>query len=301
MVCNDKNMDYSDSMDLLGEVGKTVNLRCVRLGDLPRATPFPFQVGALGYIKDNWHNEELVYGSVTFALVFSTPGGMLHRMINGREVRERCPMFHISRPGNHWRNLSPDPWDEIYFVYKPAALPAFEGFGCQVPKRHDVVITPILVDMLRKLIKLVINHQVAGNIDRIDALSFRIIQECLITATVPPDDNPLDELVKEVLSLIRLNHRSVINLKPFLRKRGVGYRTFLRRWHTVTKQTPSQYALELRMAEAREMLRETGVSIKSIADELGFIDPLYFSRIFRNKVGMSPSIFRKIKVGDMAE
>ncbi len=293
MACFDKNMDYSDIMDFLNEPGK-VNLRCVPLGMFPRVTSFPLNLVSFGYIRNNWHNNERINNSLLFGLVLNTPGGILHRIINGCELREHCPVFGFCRPGMRWRNLSPNPWDEIYFSYEPGTLAVLKKTGFPVPCRHPAVITPALVELMRKIISLVINHQAPGNIDRIDMLAFQIMQECLIASAAPPDNDPVDALVKEVLSLMRLNHRNAADLKGFLRKRGVGYRTFLRRWHAVIPQNPSHYALDLRMAEARQMLGAAGMSVKSIANELGFDDPLYFSRMFRRQTGMSPTAFRKI-------
>lgn len=48
----------------------------------------------------------------------------------------------------------------------------------------------------------------------------------------------------------------------------------------------------LRMAEARQLLDGTTAGIAEIARELGFDDPLYFSRQFRRFHGVSPTDFR---------
>jgi AraC family transcriptional activator of pobA len=45
--------------------------------------------------------------------------------------------------------------------------------------------------------------------------------------------------------------------------------------------------------EARRRLTFVPASIASIAAELGFKDPAYFSRFFRKHSGVSPSTFRK--------
>jgi AraC family transcriptional regulator of arabinose operon len=49
----------------------------------------------------------------------------------------------------------------------------------------------------------------------------------------------------------------------------------------------------LRMARARVLLDSTTQPVASIADELGFSDPFYFSRQFRRSHGMSPTQFRQ--------
>ncbi len=47
-----------------------------------------------------------------------------------------------------------------------------------------------------------------------------------------------------------------------------------------------------RLQYAKQLLRVTNVPIKSLSQMVGYDDPLYFSRVFRRHVGMSPYSFR---------
>ena len=49
----------------------------------------------------------------------------------------------------------------------------------------------------------------------------------------------------------------------------------------------------LRMAKARQLLDGSSAAVASIAEELGYEDPFYFSRQFRRFHGMSPTDFRQ--------
>lgn len=55
-----------------------------------------------------------------------------------------------------------------------------------------------------------------------------------------------------------------------------------------------QYLLEHRIRMAGELLRMTDKPVKRIALEVGFCDPMYFSRIFRKHVGITPSEHRRL-------
>ncbi len=59
-------------------------------------------------------------------------------------------------------------------------------------------------------------------------------------------------------------------------------------------QTPYQYLARLKMSHASERLQNSGVSVKQVADELGFSDPFHFSRVFKKNVGIPPAEFVKI-------
>lgn len=56
--------------------------------------------------------------------------------------------------------------------------------------------------------------------------------------------------------------------------------------------SPTRYLLQLRMGEARDLLRNTDFSVKEIAAMCGYRDPYFFSRIFKEYTGCSPRAYR---------
>lgn len=61
---------------------------------------------------------------------------------------------------------------------------------------------------------------------------------------------------------------------------------------SVFKKTSKQLILEVAIIHSQLLLLETNKSIASIAYELEFDDPSYFTRLFKKIVGMSPSEYR---------
>ncbi len=57
--------------------------------------------------------------------------------------------------------------------------------------------------------------------------------------------------------------------------------------------SPIEYLLRLKIQRACERLRTSDTLVADIAQELGFADPFYFSRLFRRRVGSSPRVYRK--------
>lgn len=57
--------------------------------------------------------------------------------------------------------------------------------------------------------------------------------------------------------------------------------------------SPHQFLLGLRINHAADLLRTTELSIENIAIYCGFADVYHFSKSFRNKMGESPTEFRK--------
>lgn len=63
------------------------------------------------------------------------------------------------------------------------------------------------------------------------------------------------------------------------------YKYFKQNFHT----TPKKQINELRIKKARTKLQDPSVSVKDAAFSVGFKDPLYFSKVFKNKYGINPS------------
>lgn len=57
--------------------------------------------------------------------------------------------------------------------------------------------------------------------------------------------------------------------------------------------SPMAFLMDLRLSHALLLLRSTGKPIAQVAEESGFDDPAYFTRVFRKKYGVSPRQSRK--------
>lgn len=54
-----------------------------------------------------------------------------------------------------------------------------------------------------------------------------------------------------------------------------------------------QYINDLKLAAARQLLTDSELQVKEIADRLGFASQGYFGRFFRNKTGLTPNAYRE--------
>ncbi len=68
---------------------------------------------------------------------------------------------------------------------------------------------------------------------------------------------------------------------------------FQRRFKEETGETPLAYLTRLRMEEALVQVRESNMPVARIARLVGFRDPLYFSRLFRQHFHASPTQIRQ--------
>jgi AraC-like DNA-binding protein len=74
---------------------------------------------------------------------------------------------------------------------------------------------------------------------------------------------------------------------------GFSVPTLRRRFLAATGTPIHTYALQLRLAHAREMLAESDLPLKAVAEKLGYSDVYFFARQFRQSVGIPPATYRK--------
>lgn len=56
---------------------------------------------------------------------------------------------------------------------------------------------------------------------------------------------------------------------------------------------PQRYICQVRINKAQHLLEHGDRPIKEIAEQVGYEDELYFSRLFKNYVGMPPTVYRQ--------
>jgi AraC-like DNA-binding protein len=74
---------------------------------------------------------------------------------------------------------------------------------------------------------------------------------------------------------------------------GYGEDHFVRLFRQHIGQTPAQYVLERRLTLAAERLVFSPDPIERIAEDLGFPDRYYFTRMFRRRMGLPPAAYRR--------
>ncbi len=98
--------------------------------------------------------------------------------------------------------------------------------------------------------------------------------------------------VDKALEYVQQNHSREITLSRMSDYAGVSIPHLSRLFKQHLHQSPIQYVLTSRIESAKSMLLCTNADIKEIAHRCGFRDQLYFSSVFKKKVGITPSRFR---------
>jgi len=103
----------------------------------------------------------------------------------------------------------------------------------------------------------------------------------------------VEKIIQNACFSIRENVEAELDFQSFAEENNIGYSYFRKMFKKYTGVPPVQYHLDLKILRAKEMLLYTDKSVKEISYDMGFQSIYYFSRIFKNKLGMSPSEIRK--------
>ena len=84
-----------------------------------------------------------------------------------------------------------------------------------------------------------------------------------------------------------------ITIDQLTKVAGLSRFHFTRLFKNVTGETPIEYLNSLRINEATRMLLHSNqLSIKEVANACGFKDQSYFCKLFRQRTGLSPGVYR---------
>lgn len=89
------------------------------------------------------------------------------------------------------------------------------------------------------------------------------------------------------------HYQENINIEDYIESRGMSASWFFRKFKEKMGVSPLQYILEIRLDNAKQLLRAADYSINEIATIVGYDNALYFSRLFRKHVGVPPREYRR--------
>ncbi|MFA6294386.1 MAG: helix-turn-helix domain-containing protein [Victivallales bacterium] len=100
-------------------------------------------------------------------------------------------------------------------------------------------------------------------------------------------------LVQALKQRIENDFRHPPSMNSLAREFNVTPVHMARAFRMIVGISPLEYVHRLRLEEAYLLLSDSSMNISEVSESVGFEDANYFSRLFRKKMGMSPSLVRK--------
>ena len=104
---------------------------------------------------------------------------------------------------------------------------------------------------------------------------------------------PIIQNVARAVEIIRRDFAGPVVLSDLARKCGLSVRHFQRRFQHAFGFSPQEFLMKTRVIAALKLLEETSLSAAEIAIRCGFVDGSSFAEQFRQRVGQSPTVYRK--------
>lgn len=201
-------------------------------------------------------------------------------------------------PGE-WHRFKPDKntgWDEFWVGFKGEIIDNLAAQ--QFLSRENAVINIGLHEIIIQLFTGIIEKTkeertgyqplVSGIVMHLLGEIHSLTRQQRFTA----DDNTASVIEKAAI-IMRTNIDNDIMMEKIAEELNVSYAWFRKAFKNYTGIAPHQYLLQLRIEKARLLLSDPSLSIKQIAAQLNFESAFYFSRLFKEKMGVGPEQYRK--------
>lgn len=102
--------------------------------------------------------------------------------------------------------------------------------------------------------------------------------------------------VRRAMDYISLHYSEKIRIADLADEIGVNRSYLTRSFQNSIGCSPKEYLVNIRMEKARSFLRKTNMPVGAIANAVGYDDQLAFSKVFKQRCGMSPKHYREMKL-----
>jgi len=123
--------------------------------------------------------------------------------------------------------------------------------------------------------------------------AWKLLTQLALDVLLPEQGDPLERAMRFLAE--RLD--SPVRVPDLARMVGVSSSHLSALFRTATGGGVLAHQTALRMSRARTLLDRTGMQVAEVAREVGYSDPLYFSRQFRRTHGLSPTDYRAHRKG----
>lgn len=106
------------------------------------------------------------------------------------------------------------------------------------------------------------------------------------------DMHTADLDINRVIMEMNGNYTNEYNPEYYANICGMSISGFYHKFKRVIGVSPKKYFIKLKMEYTKELISFTNLSIKEIAAKFGYENPMYFSYVFKQATGLSPSEYR---------
>ena len=122
------------------------------------------------------------------------------------------------------------------------------------------------------------------------ALDLLCLAATFFFASCGADEKLIDDAIKYVEKNIA---RSDLSVEELSHELGMSRAHLYKKLLQITGKTPIEFIRVIRLKRAAQLLRESQQNVSEIAYQLGFNNPKYFSKYFKDEFGVLPSVYQE--------
>jgi transcriptional regulator GlxA family with amidase domain len=101
-----------------------------------------------------------------------------------------------------------------------------------------------------------------------------------------------DQFLEKVIRYTRENLHRSFGIEELANQHGMSRSHFTRRFRRLTGQSPAAVVLSTRLGKVTDLLADSDLTLREIAEKTGFADANHLGKIFKRKRGLTPGQFR---------
>lgn len=109
---------------------------------------------------------------------------------------------------------------------------------------------------------------------------------------LPRRDHSPAEVAEYIMAYLRQNYAQDVDFASIAAQYGFSSAYLSKIFKDYANISPGKYLIDQRMRVAKKLLRDTDFPVKIIAEQVGYPDPLHFSKSFKSATGQSPAQYR---------
>jgi len=258
---------------------------------LPGATLADYIQNAMVFIPGLWGNPRAAVRSQPQALEWLRRqyegGATICSVGTGSYFLAEAGLLNRRQATTHWRYF------DDFAKHYPAAQLERKKFITHQDRLYCTGSVNAVRDVMLHLVEQLFSAEVANEVARHFTHELKRSYESLLLAAQPQDSHH-DELIIRIQEWIQKNYQRDISMQKLAEDFGLNVRSFNRRFRQAAHQTPVEYLQEVRINQARELLKRSNLSIAEIAFAAGYQDVSYFTGLFRRLHGVTPNAYRRL-------
>lgn len=245
----------------------------------------------------NHHFRERKHGCKQFILIYCIEGQGLIR-VRDSEIYLKSNTFYIIPPGlkHSYYAVQNDPWS-IYWVHfsGPQSQNLFEKFSPTYAIASKAVsFEERRINLFENLMDVLEDGYSKENIDYVNISLWQLLGSFIFSNYyVEIGKDKMDgDIINESIKYMKDHINEPLKVDTISGHFNYSNSHFFSLFKKKTGFSPIHYFNHLKIQKACQYLSFTDMSIKEISFDLGYDDPLYFSRLFKKTMNISPLQYR---------